>query len=116
MTPEQVNKNIKQMRQIFAFLGVIMGLSALLNLFSEEGYFLTAVITAGLSAAFWIAFVNLGKRNQKGHTFAQIGSVLMLFGFPIFTIFGIIYLVKLSKPEMKVALSGAAAELPAESA
>ena len=114
MTPEKVTKNIKQMRSIFAFLGVVMGISALLNLFGEDGYFLTAVIAGTFSFVFWMAFVNLGKRNKKGYTFAQVGSIILLLGFPVFTIFGIMYLNKLSKPEMKAALSDEApVEAPA---
>lgn len=111
MTPEQVNKSIRQMRQMFAFIGGLMLLIALLTLFGAfssqgdaAGTALLAVLYIGMTACFWTAFTNLGKRTPRGHTYAQISSAIFLLGFPILTIFGISYLIKLSKPQMKQAL------------
>lgn len=106
MTKEQVNKSISQIRQMFAFLGIATALQALLLLFGDPTIVraILFLILALASACFWIAFINLGKRNKKGHTFAVISSVLFLFSFPVLTLFGVIYLRKLAKPEMKAAL------------
>lgn len=105
MDEKQVEKSIKQMRGIFAFLGVINALTAILNVVSGGSFFLI-LITLVFAVVMFMAFKGLGDRTQQGYTFARISSVFMLFLFPIFTIFGVMYLIKLGKPEMKAALSG----------
>ena len=104
MDPQQVQKNIGQMRGIFAFFGGLNVLGIILNLVSGEPSGLI-IISLVLAVIFFAAFDGLGKRTKTGRTFAQISSVIFLLGFPILTIFGISYLLKLSKPEMKEALS-----------
>jgi hypothetical protein len=105
MDEKQVEKSIKQMRGIFAFIGAVNALVAVLNLFSDGGIPI-AVIGMIIAAVFFMAFKGLGDRTQQGYTFARIASGIMLLFFPLFTIFGVMYLIKLGKPEMKAALSG----------
>jgi hypothetical protein len=104
MSPQQVEKSIKQMRGIFAFFGGLNVLGIILNLVSGEPSALI-IVSLVLAVVFFMAFDGLGKRTKTGHTLALISSIVFLLGFPILTIFGISYLVKLSKPEMKEALS-----------
>ncbi len=107
MNTEQVNKSIRQMRQMFGFFGILTALGtvlALIGSMSDASNFIVVIIEGAFAACFWTAFNGLGKRNPTGFTFARICSVLFLLGFPVLTIFGIIYLNKLSKPEMKQAL------------
>ncbi len=111
MTAEQVNKSINQMRQLFAFFGILSSLIALLSLINGLGEpsgivgSLLAFILYGLWAVcLWTAFIGLGRRTAQGHIFARICSIIFLLGFPVLTIFGVSYLIKLSKPEMKQAL------------
>lgn len=105
MNPQQVQKSIGQMRGIFAFFGALGALGIILSVMSgEPDLFVIAFLLVEV-VIFFAAFVGLGKRTRSGRTFAQIASVLLLLGFPILTIFGVIYLGKLSKVEMKEALS-----------
>jgi len=107
MTAEQINKSIKQMRSMFGFFGILTGLGALSALAASANdlsYLVVFLLEVALSTCYWLAFVNLGQRNRKGHLFATIASILFLPGFPVLTVFGILYLRKLSKPEMKEAL------------
>ena len=107
MNTEQVNKSIKQMRQMFGFFGILTSLGAILTLFSsfsDSSYLIGVVIEGALAACFWIAFKGLGDRNKTGLNFARVCSGIFILTFPILTIFGIIYLIKLSKTEMMEAL------------
>lgn len=107
MTTEQVNKSIRQMRQMFGLFGVLTVIGTVLALFgsmSDAVNFISVIIDGAFAVCFWTAFNGLGERNPTGHTFAKICSVIFLLGFPVLTIFGIMYLIKLSKPEMKQAL------------
>lgn len=111
MTPEQINKSISQMRQIFGFFGILTVLGAVLNLLgglsdprSLGGGIVGAVLEGAVAYCLWTAFSGLGKRSPQGYTFSRICSVILLLGFPVLTLFGVSYLNKLSKPEMKQAL------------
>lgn len=107
MNEEQVTKSIKQMRGVFAFFGALEALATLIYLFSsmdDSSYLFLAVICGAVAYCFFMAFRGLGSRNKSGFTYARISSVILLFGFPVLTIFGILYLNKLGKPEMKQAL------------
>ena len=107
MNAEQVNKSIKQMRQMFGFFGVLISIGAVLalfNSFSDSSYLFGVVIEGALAACFWIAFKGLGDRNKTGLNFARVSSAIFILAFPILTVFGIIYLIKLSKTEMMEAL------------
>ncbi len=110
MTEDQVNKAIKQMRGVFVFFGVLAALGALLYLYSslnDANYLFIAVLEGAVAFCFLMAFRGLGARNKSGFTYARISSVILLLGFPILTIFGVLYLVKLGKMEMKQALGAA---------
>jgi hypothetical protein len=107
MNEEKVNKSIRQMRVFFGFFGVVTALSSLVFLLSALSgageYVAPMVVQMILSICFWAAVVSMGKRRRAGRTWATICSLILLIGFPILTIFGVIYLVKLTKPEMKQA-------------
>jgi hypothetical protein len=110
MTTEQVNKSISQMRQVFGFFGILTALSILGALFpsshamSSTGPSLFVIIWC---ACLWMAFNGLGNRTPTGLTFARICSFIFVLALPFLTIFGVIYLRKLSKPEMKQAFGAA---------
>jgi predicted PurR-regulated permease PerM len=102
MDEKRVDKTIKQMRGLFGFFGVVTALSAIVfMLFIEEDGLAPVIVQAVLSVCFWTAVITLGKRSHAGRAWATICSIIFLFGFPILTIFGMIYLIKLSRPEMK---------------
>jgi hypothetical protein len=110
MTEDQVNKSIGQMRGVFVFFGVLVALGALVYLFSsfnDASYLFLVVLEGAVAFCFLMAFRGLGARNKSGFTYARVSSIILLFGFPILTIFGIIYLNKLGKTEMKQALNAA---------
>jgi len=107
MTEDQVNKAIKQMRGVFVFFGVLSALAALLYLFdsmNDANYLILAVISGVVAFCYLMAFRGLGARNKSGFTYARVSSIILLLGFPILTVFGILYLNKLGKAEMKNAL------------
>ena len=118
MTPKQIDKSISQMRQVFGFFGILTVLGVLSILLLEfndlrrgvsspllVGFSIVWVVLDGAWAyCLWTAFGGLGKRSPQGYTFARICSVILLFVFPVFTLFGVSYLRKLSKPEMQQAL------------
>lgn len=106
MTAEQVNKSIGQMRSMFGLFGVLTSIAAVFSLpaMADDLSFIFGFFLEGLLAVcFWVAFSGLGKRSSIGLTFARICSGLFVLGFPILTIFGISYMIKLWKPEMKQA-------------
>jgi len=106
MNDEQVNKSIRQMRQMFVFFGILTTLAAvfaLIGSFSDSSKVIALFIEGALAACFWIAFNGLGKRDSMGYTFARVCSVIFVLAFPVLTFFGISYLSKLAKPEMKQA-------------
>jgi len=107
MSLEQVEKSIKQMRQVFGFIGVVNGIGVILNLANlannGAGVFLLFAVIAGVYAWFFLtAFSELGKRSKKGYNFAKACSFLLIPGI-VTIIFSISYLRKLSQPEMKQA-------------
>jgi hypothetical protein len=109
MTPEDVNKSIKQMRQVFIAAGVInliiLCLLVVAGLSDSNNSIASILFLAPLAlaeiACLWIAAYGLEKHTSTGYTFALISSVLFIISFPVYTIFGIIYLNKLLKTEMK---------------
>lgn len=110
MNSDQVEKDIQQMRSIFGFFGIGFGLWNMCVLFAEgpnilhTPFFLVIILTSLLiSSIFLIAFIGLGRRTKTGYISARVASVILLLGFPILTVFGISYLSKLSKPEVKQA-------------
>jgi hypothetical protein len=106
MTPEQVDKSIRQMRSMFGFFGILTSLGTIFALpaIGDDPSFIFVLFLEGLLAVcFWMAFSGLGKRNSTGLIFARICSGIFVLGFPLLTIFGIVYLIKLWKPEMKQA-------------
>lgn len=103
MTPEQVNKSIGQMRTMFGLFGVLTSLLAVLmlpNLGTDPSFIFALFFEVLLAVCFWTAVSGLGKRTSIGLTLARICSGIFVLGFPILTLFGIIYLIKLWKPEM----------------
>jgi len=109
---EALEKNIRQMRGMFAFFAVVFtvfGLPALALLIAgsanEDGGWDTVLPLLGFAVLFWVAFLFTakGRRNRLGFHAAQLCSVLFLFAFPILTFFGISYLIKLNAWEMKEA-------------
>lgn len=109
---KKVTKSIRQMRGMFGFFGIIIILYALSLIYTtfvvEDGfYFILGIFSGLIGICFLIAFRGLGKRTRTGLNFARISSVFFLLAIPsiLLPIFGIVYLVKLSKPEMKQTLS-----------
>lgn len=108
MDEKRVSRTIKQMRGLFVFFGIVTALSAIVfMLFIEEDGLMPVIVQAVLSVCFWAAVITLGKRSRVGRAWAMVCSIIFLFGFPILTIFGVIYLIKLSRPEMKQAFGAA---------
>ena len=110
MTAEEVDRSLRQMRQIFGFFGVAGALYgaflAITGLLAFDGFTLfVGVIDGGIAFVFLQAFLGLGRRDVRGYKFARISSIILLFGFPILTFFGISYLRKLGKPAMQAALA-----------
>ena len=108
MDVDQVNKTIRQMRGVFVFFGVLAALGALLYLFSafnDSSYLILVIIEGAIAYCFLMAYKGLGAKDKSGFTYARISSIILLLGFPILTIFGVLYLNKLSKIEMKQALN-----------
>ena len=115
MNIQAIEKSIKQMRQFFGFLAVLEGLAVLLTLYScataassggnASFLLISFLILAGITVEFARANSALRTPNPKAYALAKECSVVLLFGFPILTFFGISYLIKLSKPEMKQAFS-----------
>jgi len=106
MTKDQVEFTIRWMRITFVVLGIILIPVALFTLagsMHDANYLLAAVIEIAIGYCFYMAFRELGARNESGYRYAQISSVILLFGFPIFTLPGAIYLYRLNKKEMKKA-------------
>lgn len=104
MTPEQIEKSIRQMRQVFFFFGVLITLMVMWTLWlaaNNEDPSPVFCCISPMSPALLLGYYGLGKRNKNGYLFAQIGSAALFIGFPILTYFGISYLRKLSQPEMK---------------
>lgn len=100
-TSEEVNKNIRQMRQVFCLSGVVNLLIMVVMAISGEASLVFWILIIIASICIWEAFIELGKRSSRGYTFATIASFIFVLSFPVYTIFGISYLNKLSKPEMR---------------
>jgi hypothetical protein len=103
MTPEQVNKSIGQMRGMFGLFGLLTSLGALLALASKPPDIVNVIVNGALAVCFWTAFNGLGTRSSRGYTYARICSFIFVLGFPVLTFFGLSYLTKLGKPEIKQA-------------
>jgi len=103
MSPKEVEKSIRQMRQIFVFFGpiAILATIGMLVLGVDEEYTPLVCCLLPLGPVYLLAYYGLGKRDKSGYQLAQLGSLGLLAGFPLLTIFGLTYLTKLSKPEMK---------------
>jgi hypothetical protein len=103
MTPDEVNKSIGQMRTMFGLFAVLTSLGAVLmlpNIGTDSSFIFGLFFEIALAVCLWTAVSGLGKRTSTGLTFARICSGIFVLGFPILTVFGIIYLIKLWKPEM----------------
>jgi Ca2+/Na+ antiporter len=107
MNIQQIEKSIKQMRQIFIFLAIVSGLGIVVGLLNVlQGYYdlmALIILNAVFTYAFWQAGSSLENPDPKAYKRAKTASIILLFLFPVLTIFGISYLNKLSKPEMKQA-------------
>ena len=112
MTKEQVEKYIRQMHWFFGFLALINLLYLVYSIIVlieniNSAFFSSLCVT--VFALFVFAFLGeafraTGTLRQKsGYKKVRDGSILLLLGFPILTVFGVVYLIRLSKPEMKAA-------------
>ncbi len=112
MSIEDVNKNIRQMSQVFLAAGVVNILLVIIFFFvsldsygdPSSDFWLTTVVALISSGLLFAANSNLNKREPAGHKLAMICSVIFVISFPVYTIFGISYLRKLSSPEIQHAL------------
>jgi hypothetical protein len=106
MDIQKVDKSIKQMRQMFGFMTALFGILAVIMIFniSNSQYAVGYLFLYGiLSFCFYKGYGGAGRRDPGGLKAVKMCSVVFLFLFPVLTIFGISYLNKLSKPEMKQA-------------
>ncbi len=129
MNAEDVEKSIKQMRGFFLFfcgmyiwsaIGrwlLVRRFTLLSNAMMQDTFppiipsnflIVFSLTVLMFTVTFFMAFYGLGKRTKQGRTFALISCLLLALppGFPIATVFGVRYWVKLSQPEMVAALSG----------
>lgn len=112
MNAEQVQKSIRQMKSFFLLVGILQligffgGLVACVQISNNGGgggiglglsLFLCPILALGFSDASR----SLKSLNPKSYSKAFQASIVLLIGFPVFTYFGISYLSKLTKPEMK---------------
>jgi hypothetical protein len=113
MNLEAINKSIKQMRQMFGLFSILCVLGMLLSFYScgvlanqgDNGFgsALWGIVLLVFSFAYSQASGNLKKPDPKAYKRAVQCSVVLIFFFPVFTYFGVSYLIKLSKPEFKQA-------------
>jgi predicted membrane channel-forming protein YqfA (hemolysin III family) len=108
METQKLEKSLRQMRGLFIFLMVLQIIGILFNVFFmlvENTNPITVLFGIAIGVLFVLLYKNAAQgtqeRTKKGYNALKSASTFILLGFPILTIFGIIYLNKLSKPEMK---------------
>lgn len=106
MNIQEVDKSIKQMRQMFGFFGVVFALLAVLMLPSvgnQSSSIIWLLIYGALAFLLFKGFDAAKARNPSGYNYVKLCSIIFVILIPVLTIFGISYLNKLSKPEVKQA-------------
>lgn len=100
-TPPEVEKMLNQMELIFGSIGIGMTLLALAMLIlGLTQYRIPFILLVVMAAAGFIGNHGVERRGLKGYVLAIAGSLLLLPGVPIFTVPGVLFLIRLLKPEV----------------
>jgi hypothetical protein len=106
VVPPQVQQNLTQMETWFAALAILNTVFALVTIvFGISNLRLPFAVFSVLAGAAFIGNHGVTRRGRLGYIYSLSGSLLLLVGFPIYTIIGIFFIRRLLKAEIKAAFS-----------
>jgi hypothetical protein len=107
VAPPKVQQNLAQMETWFAALAILNTVFALVTIvFGISNLRLPFAVFSILAGAAFIGNHGLTRRGRLGYIYSLGGSLILLIGFPIYTIIGIFFIRQLLKAEVKAAFAG----------